>query len=57
MAGDLREGSDASGDAGEGLLSRWSRRKAQVRSGVVPAADRPPPAAGSAIGPATTPPL
>ena len=34
MAGDLREGSDASGDAGEGLLSRWSRRKAQARSGV-----------------------
>lgn len=56
MAGDLREGSDASGDAGEGLLSRWSRRKAQVRSGVAPTADPPLPVAEPAAAAAPTAP-
>jgi hypothetical protein len=55
MAGELRDGGDASGDSGEGLLSRWSRRKAQVRSGVAPAADQAPGAGSVAPLPVAPP--
>jgi hypothetical protein len=55
MTGDRRKVGDASGDPGEGLLSRWSRRKAQVRHGSAPAAD-PLPLAESAAGPSAAAP-